>query len=262
LQRRVGDASSLCDILELMAPAKTAGIIIIGDEILTGKVQDSNSYFLSKELWSHGINVCRISVIPDRTDEIAHEVRSFSKKYDYVFTSGGIGPTHDDITIEGIAQAFGVKTVISNTLRKVLEQRHAVLTPAQLKMAEIPEGAELLNDSDLKFPLIKFGNVFIFPGIPELLRNKFNAVENRFRGPRIFLRRIYFRESESVLACYLNKVVESDRGVKIGSYPVIGEEDYTVMVTLECTDEIRLDATTQGLLAKVPKEKIVRVARD
>jgi FAD synthetase len=149
-----------------MAQAKTAGIIIIGDEILTGKVQDSNSFFLAKELWSRGINVCRISVIPDLTDEIAREVRFFSETYDYVFTSGGIGPTHDDITIEGISQAFGVKTVINDTLRKVLEQRHSVLTPAQLKMAEVPERAELLNDGDMKFPLIKFGNVFIFPGIP------------------------------------------------------------------------------------------------
>jgi len=245
-----------------MAPAKTAGIIIIGDEILTGKVQDSNSFFLTKELWSQGINVCRISVIPDLTNEIAREVRSFSEKYDYVFTSGGIGPTHDDITIEGISQAFGVKSVISDTLRKVLEQRHSVLTPAQLKMAEVPEGAELLNDGDMKFPLIRFGNVFIFPGIPELLRKKFHAVAPRFRGRRIFIRRIYFKESESVLACYLNEIVAGEKGVKIGSYPVIGEQEYTVMVTLECTDEIKLDATTRGLLAKVPKEKIVRVAAE
>ena len=242
----------------MIGETKTAGIIIIGDEILTGKVQDSNSFFLTKELWSRGINVCRISVIPDRTDEIAREVRSFSEKYDYVFTSGGIGPTHDDITIGGISQAFGVKTVISDILRKVLEQRHSVLTPAQLKMAEVPEGAELLNDSDMKFPLIKFGNVFIFPGIPELLRKKFHAVEHRFSGPRIFLRRIYFRESESVLACYLNEIVAGEKGVKIGSYPATGSEDYSVMVTLECIDEARLDLAAKELLTRVPKEKIVR----
>lgn len=243
-----------------MAPAKTAGIIIIGDEILTGKVQDSNSFFLTKELWSLGVTVCRISVIPDDTAVIAGEVGAFSKQYDYVFTSGGIGPTHDDITIEGISRAFGVKTVISEALRKVLEQRHANLTPEQLKMAEVPEGAELIADGELKFPLIKFGNVFIFPGIPQLLIKKFRAIEKRFSGPRIFLRRVYFRESESVLACYLNEIVAGGKGVKIGSYPATGDEDYSVMVTLESTDENRLDSAARELLAMVPKEKIVRVA--
>ncbi|MGO9377450.1 MAG: competence/damage-inducible protein A [Dissulfurispiraceae bacterium] len=245
-----------------MAAAKTAGIIIIGDEILTGKVQDVNSFFLAKELWSRGVDVCRISVIPDRIDVIASEVSAFSEKYDYVFTSGGIGPTHDDITIEGVSQAFGVKIVISDILRKVLEQRHAVLTPEQLKMAEVPEGAELINDGDLKFPLIKFGNVFIFPGIPQLLRKKFYAIEKRFSGPMIFLRRIYFRESESVLACYLNEIVADKNGVKIGSYPATGEEDYSVMVTLECSDAIRLDTVARKLMAKVSKEKIIRVDGD
>lgn len=242
-----------------MASAKTAGIIIIGDEILTGKVQDSNSFFLTKELWSHGINVCRISVIPDLTNEIAREVRSFSEKYDYVFTSGGIGPTHDDITIEGISQAFGVKTVISDTLRKVLEQRHSVLTPAQLKMAEVPEGAELLNDSDMKFPLIKFRNIYIFPGIPELLKKKFHAVEHRFSGPEIFLTRVYFRESESVLAGYLNEVVEREMDVKIGSYPVLDNQDYSVIVTFESTDRSKLESAVRLLLGKAPGEKVVRV---
>ena len=242
-----------------MAQAKTAGIIIIGDEILTGKVQDSNSFFLAKELWSRGINVCRISVIPDLTDEIAREVRFFSETYDYVFTSGGIGPTNDDITIEGISQAFGVKTVINDTLRKVLEQRHSVLTPAQLKMAEVPERAELLNDGDMKFPLIKFGNVFIFPGIPELLKKKFHAVEHRFSGPKIFLIRVYFRESESVLAGYLNEVVESEMNVKIGSYPVLDNQDYSVIVTFESTDRSKLESAVRLLLGKAPAEKVIRV---
>lgn len=241
-----------------MATAKTAGIIIIGDEILSGKVQDINSFFLGKELWTRGITVCRISVISDQTDEIAREVRDFSEKFDYVFTSGGIGPTHDDITIEGVSQAFGVKPVINEVLRTTMERRHRSLTPAQLKMAEIPEGAELLGCEDLTFPLIKIRNVFIFPGIPELLRKKFRAIENSFSGPRIFLRKIYSSEAESVLASYLNEVVGLYRDVKIGSYPVADTRDYSVMVTMESTDEEKLDAAMQFLLGRVPKEKIVR----
>jgi molybdenum cofactor synthesis domain-containing protein len=242
-----------------MAAAKTAGIIIIGDEILTGKVQDTNTFFLTRELWARGVTVCRISVIPDLTGEIACEVRDFSERYDFVFTSGGIGPTHDDITIEGISQAFGVRTVISDTLKGFLEQRHKRLTHAQLKMAEIPEGAELLNDGDLIFPLIKFRNIFIFPGIPELLRKKFLAVEKRFSGPKIFLAKVYFNESESVLAPYLDEIVGLKNGVKVGSYPVVESQDYSVMVTLESTDEEGLDCAVRLLLGKVPKEKVVRV---
>jgi len=242
-----------------MASAKTAGIIIIGDEILTGKVQDTNTFFLTRELWTRGVTVCHISVIPDLTEEIAREVRNFSEKYDFVFTSGGIGPTHDDITIEGISQAFGVRTVISDTLKGFLEQRHESLTHAQLKMAEIPEGAELLDDGDLIFPLIKFRNIFIFPGIPELLRKKFLAVEKRFSGPKIFLTKVYFNESESVLAPYLDEIVGLKNGVKVGSYPVVDSQDYSVMVTLESTVEEGRDCAVRLLLGKVPKEKVVRV---
>jgi molybdenum cofactor synthesis domain-containing protein len=242
-----------------MTSAKTAGIIIIGDEILTGKVQDTNTFFLTKELWSRGITVRRISVIPDVVGEIAIEVRDFLEKYDFVFTSGGIGPTHDDITIEGVSLAFGVRPVVSDVLKRILEQRYKNLTPAQLKMAEVPEGAELLDDGGLIFPLIKFRNVFIFPGIPELLRRKFHAVAERFSGQKIFLRKVYFNESESVLAPHLDEIVGLRNGVKVGSYPVVDNKEYSVMVTLESIDEEALESAARLLLAKVPLEKVVRV---
>lgn len=238
---------------------KTAGIIIIGDEILTGKVHDTNSFFLARELRSRGILVSRILVIPDITEDIAREVRDFSAKYDYVFTSGGIGPTHDDITIEGVSKAFDVKAVIDGRLRNIMERKRKDLTPAQLKMAEVPEGAELLDDGGLIFPLIKFKNVFIFPGIPELLRKKFNAIADRFTGPKIFLTKVYLKESESLLAPLLCEILDSESAVKIGSYPVVDDQDYSVMVTLESADEVRLDSAVQLLLQKVSKEKIVRV---
>ncbi|HEX8949527.1 MAG TPA: competence/damage-inducible protein A [Dissulfurispiraceae bacterium] len=241
-----------------MINEKTAGIIIIGDEILSGKVQDTNTFFLTRELWSRGVTVRRISVIPDIAEEIAEEVRKFSGEYDFVFTSGGIGPTHDDITIEGVSLAFGVKPVISDVLKQTLERRYNNLTPAQLKMAEVPEGAELLDEGGQIFPLIKFRNVFIFPGIPELLRKKFHAVEWRFRGPKIFLRKVYFKGWESALAPYLDEIVALG-GMKVGSYPVIDNEEYSVMVTLESLDEEALDAAVRLLLSRVPADKIVRV---
>jgi FAD synthetase len=241
---------------------KTAGIIVIGDEILSGKVQDTNTFFLTRELWAGGVYVCRISVVPDIVDEIAGEVRKFSEKYDFVLTSGGIGPTHDDITIEGVAKAFGVRPVISDVLKRRLEKRTKDLTPARLKMAEVPEGAELLDCGESSFPLIKYRNLYIFPGIPEELRERFNAIKERFSGPKIFLRKVYLKEVESVLAPHLNEIVKLKDRVKVGSYPVVNNQEYSVMVTLESTSGQELDSAVQLLLDKVPGEKVVRVVAD
>ena len=238
---------------------KTAGIIIIGDEILSGKVHDDNSFFMARELWSHGINVRRISIISDSLEEIAQETRIFSAAYDYVFTSGGIGPTHDDITIEGISKAFGVRKVVDSTLKEFLESKLGNLSREQLKMAEVPEGSELVGDQTLSFPLIKFRNVYIFPGIPQLLRKKFFAIEKIFDEPLIHMKKVFLTESESCLAPLLNRIVERYGKVKIGSYPLVDNSDYSVMVTLESLDNGDLELAFRDLLESVPAGKIVRV---
>lgn len=239
--------------------SKTAGIIIIGDEILSGKVHDDNSFFMAKELWSHGIQVCRISIIPDSIDEIAGEVRDFSGRYDYVFTSGGIGPTHDDLTIEGISNAFGVETVVHAALKELLEKKLGALSLEQLKMAEVPEGAELVSDETLSFPLIKIKNVFVFPGIPQLLRKKFLAIEKLFNEPLIYLKKVYLKESESRIAPILNGIVGRYRNVKIGSYPEVDNMDYSVMLTFESLDNADLGSAFGDLLSCIPEDKIIRV---
>ena len=247
-------------IIQTLFMSKTAGIIIIGDEILSGKIQDGNSFFMARELWSHGIQLCRISIIPDSVDVIAEEVRNFSEKFDYVFTSGGIGPTHDDITIEGISRAYGVRPVIDPTLRDLLQKKQEYLTPEQLKMAEVPEGAELINEGTLSFPLIKFRNIFIFPGIPPLLRKKFFAIEEFFQEPAaIHLKKIYLNESESLVAPVLNEMVKRYENVKIGSYPAIEQCEYTVMITLESLDRESLDMAVEDLLGRIPAEKLVKI---
>jgi FAD synthetase len=239
--------------------SRTAGIIIIGDDILSGKVQDCNSFFMARELWSHGITLCRISVIPDFVDEIAEEVRKFSGQFDYVFTSGGIGPTHDDITIEGISKAFDVRTAVDSTLRGLIEKRQGVLSPEQLKMAEVPEGSELISERDGTFPLIKFRNVYIFPGIPQLLKKKFLVIEKLFNEPPIYLKKVYLKESESVIAPILNDIVKRFQKVKIGSYPELENPDYSVMVTLESLDRELLSIAVQNLVARIPDDKLIRV---
>jgi molybdenum cofactor synthesis domain-containing protein len=237
---------------------KTAGIVIIGDEILSGKVQDENAFFMARELWSHGVQLCRISVIPDSVGEIAQEVRKFSENYDYVFTSGGIGPTHDDMTIEGISRAYGVSTVIHPALKALMQDKYGQLTPEQLRMAEVPDGAGLFNDDTLSFPLIQFRNIFIFPGIPQLLKKKFLAIMQFFNEPPIFLKRIYLNEYESRVAPLLNETVKRYKSVKIGSYPVLDNTDYTVMVTLESDDKENLNRAAADLMGRIPSDKIVR----
>jgi molybdenum cofactor synthesis domain-containing protein len=238
---------------------KTAGIIIIGDEILTGKVREDNAFFMTRELWMRGIPVSRISVIPDLVDEISSEVRDFANRYDYVFTSGGIGPTHDDVTIEGIARAFGVRKVVHEEMERILSVKIGALTAAQLRMAEVPEGADILGVEDLSLPVIRFRNVFILPGIPQLLRQKFMVIEKLFQGIPISIRRLYLRENESKLAPLLSEVAAKYPSVKIGSYPVMENSEYNVMVTLESVEPEALGRSFDDLVGVLDARKIFKV---
>lgn len=227
---------------------KTAGIIIIGDEILNGMVDDCNSSYMAKELRLHGVVLKRISIIGDNVDEIAKDVASFSKAYDYVFTSGGIGPTHDDVSIEGISRAFNVKPIINEYMKNLLEYRYGeTLTPERLKMAEVPNGGDIITDGSLKFPLIYFKNIYIFPGVPKYLREKFDVVVKKFNGRPVIVKKVYIDEYESEIAPHLNKIVEKRRLVKIGSYPVFDDRPYKVMLTLESLDEKELFMTIEEI---------------
>jgi len=236
---------------------KSAGIIIIGDEILSGKVQDTNSHFLASELRALGVDVRRISVIPDVLDTIAHEVSEFSEEFDYVFTSGGVGPTHDDVTMEAIARAFGLKTEPSPYLLEYLEKRcGGNLTPAAKKMAHLPVGSELI-DVGGPFPPVVVRNVYILPGVPELLRKKFDQFKERFRSEPYHLRKVYINEEECFVAHHLDAVVSEFPEVSIGSYPNVTEERYRVIVTLESRNEEVLERAVKRLLELLPKEVVV-----
>jgi molybdenum cofactor synthesis domain-containing protein len=240
---------------------RTAGIVIIGDEILSGMVQDTNSFFITRELRRIGIGVRRISVIGDDLDEIAREVGDFSTRFDYVFTSGGIGPTHDDITIPGIARAFQVNVVIDSHLRDFLDKHYGgAPTPEQLRMAEAPEGAEIIRDATIGLPLIKYRNIFILPGIPEYLKAKVMVITKvLFNEKPPLLKKVYISEYESRIAPALNEIVNAYKEVKLGSYPVVGSEEYRVMVTMESFDEERLNAALQQFLGGFTRDKIVGV---
>jgi molybdenum cofactor synthesis domain-containing protein len=196
----------------------TAGILIIGNEILSGKVVDSNSPFLCRELRSLGVDVERVSVIPDVIETIARDVRELSEAHDYVFTSGGVGPTHDDLTMDGVALAFGMPIVLNEQLadrfRKVPNANDSLM-----KMAMVPEGAHLIDAGDRTFPVVVVENVHIFPGIPALLQLKFRSIRERFAGIPFELRRVYVTHHESDIAACLHEVLGEFPELMLGSYP-------------------------------------------
>jgi molybdenum cofactor synthesis domain-containing protein len=239
----------------------TAGILIIGNEILTGKVRDENAPYLLVELRRLGVDVKRVHTIPDEVDVIAGEVKTFAKDFDYVLTSGGVGPTHDDVTMEGVAVAFGRKLVrderMEAKLRDALRGRDA--NASHLKMCELPEGAALIETSDLWFPLVQVENVYIFPGIPRLLKAKFEGVQARFVGVPIHLRNIYVTCIETDIAGDLNALLEEFPDLDVGSYPKFGAEGHRTLITLESRDEAYVARALDALIERIPADYVLRV---
>ena len=241
--------------------APTAGLIVIGNEILSGKTPDTNAPFLAKELRFLGVVLARILTIPDEFDQIGSAVREYAGSFTWVFTSGGVGPTHDDITIAAIAAGFGVPVVtdprLEASLRAHYKQR---LTDDHLQMAKVPAGTELIDVPGLSYPQIQFRNVFILPGVPELFRAKFSAIKGRFAGKPIRLREIFLKADEGIIAGALRKTAEDFPAVLIGSYPSFRREEYSVKVTLESYEGEGLEEALAALRARL-KETNAQVVR-
>lgn len=238
---------------------RTAAIVVIGNEILTGKVRDRNSFYLAGELRALGVSVLRISVVPDEVRIIGAEVVSCSEAFDHVFTTGGIGPTHDDVTMAAIASGFGVKLVRHPVIRNAFEEKYTEpLNAAVMKMTEVPEGAGIIADDTTVFPVVSFRNVFIFPGIPEYLQQKFPLIRDRLRSGVFYLKKIYLNTHESGIADSLNRVVERNPDVSFGSYPVIGNSGYKVMITVESTSERSLQTAFDDLMGRLSPTDILR----
>ena len=239
--------------------AKTAGIVIIGNEVLSGKTQDTNSHYLARELRALGVELRRVLVIPDEVELIGREIAAFSREFDFVFTTGGVGPTHDDVTRAGLAHGFGVKVIHHPELERRLRERHGQnINEARLRMAEVPEGADLVGEGSLYAPVAKLKNVYIFPGIPKVLQDRFEAIKERFREAPYFLKVVFSKEGEGVIASILNDLLASFPDLLLGSYPVLDNPDYRVKLTLESKDANYLDRAFQKLLGALPKGSILR----
>jgi molybdenum cofactor synthesis domain-containing protein len=239
---------------------KTAGIILIGNEILSGKITDANAAYLCRELRELGVDVRRIAVIPDDVALIADEVATFSKAFDLVFTSGGVGPTHDDVTIEGVARAMGVAVVRHPELVALLERYYRdALTDAALRMAEIPEGADLVTGNGVRFPTVLMRNVYVLPGVPEIFQRKFEALRERFRDAPIHLRNVFVRIGEGTLADYLNALLRGFPLLQVGSYPELSNPEYQVKVTLESRDRAYVEQALADFVGRLPADAVVKV---
>jgi len=232
--------------------SKTAGIIVIGNEILSGKTRDENSPYLVRELRALGVDVRKICVIPDELHLISNEVKDFSNSYDYVFTTGGVGPTHDDLTMGGIAAAFGLEIRRNSELAANIRQFYAPeLIDGNLRMADVPEGARLLGGQGLWFPVIAVQNVYIFPGVPEILRKKFDRIKETFRDAPFYLREIYLKADEGQIAATLHDVLAEFPNLLLGSYPYFDNRDYSIKLTLESKDNAYLERAHAALISQL-----------
>jgi molybdenum cofactor synthesis domain-containing protein len=238
----------------------TAGILIIGNEVLSGKVQDANSPYLCRELRALGVDVKRVSVIPDDVDTIAAETAAFSDAYDIVITTGGVGPTHDDVTIEGIAKGLGLCVISHPDLERVVYQLYAGrVNSARLRLAKVPEGADLLGQPDLVFPVVLIKNIYIFPGVPSILKQKFEGIKQRFRDAPFYLKNVFVTEGEGAIAEHLNAVMREFPALLLGSYPALSNPEYRVRLTLESKDPVYLEKALSRLMSLLPSSAIARV---
>jgi molybdenum cofactor synthesis domain-containing protein len=237
----------------------TAAILVIGDEILSGKTEDQNARLLISELRGLGVALRRIAVIPDDIDEVAATVRDLSEQFDYVFTSGGVGPTHDDVTITGIARAFNVPIIRHPELEKRIRSYFGEnIDESRLSMADIPEGSTLIDGPEMRWPVLAYHNVYILPGVPEHFRRKFMAIRERFRVEPFYTRAIYTLEDEFDLAENLRIVADVHPQVAIGSYPSFSSPEYRVKLTIESKDGDALEAAVSALMLMLDREKFVR----
>ncbi|MBA16738.1 MAG: competence/damage-inducible protein A [Sphingomonas sp.] len=231
----------------------TAGLVVIGDEILSGRTQDRNVAQLATWLNAQGIRLGEVRVVADRQEAIVEAVNTLRTRYDYCFTTGGIGPTHDDISVDAVAAALGVDVVIHPEARAILEGYYASrggLTDMRLRMARVPAGAELISNRMSGAPGIRIGNVFMLAGVPHIAAGMLDALTGQLEGGRPLLARtIGCWVAESEIAELLAKVERSRQGVTIGSYPFFREGRTGANFVIRSTSQEDVDACIAELTA-------------
>ncbi|HVW25329.1 MAG TPA: molybdopterin-binding protein [Polyangiaceae bacterium] len=234
--------------------AHTAAALLVGNELLSGKVHEANLVNLARTLRALGVRLERAVMVPDVMQVIADEVRALSNAYDVVFTSGGVGPTHDDITLEAVALAFGVRAVVHPEFETLLHTVYGdKMTEGHLRMALVPEGAALVRHEETRWPTVRMKNVWVLPGVPEAFRMKLAVVRAHVRGAsQFFSREVFTKMDEPDLKPLLDRVVAGHPDVDVGSYPKWFDVRYKTKITFDATDEAKLEAAVQEFVSALP----------
>jgi len=234
----------------------TAALVVIGDEILSGRTQDKNVAQLAIWLNEQGIRLVEVRIVPDDIARIADAVNALRAGHDYLFTTGGIGPTHDDITVDAIAAAFGVPVIVHPGARRLLEDyyrnRAGGLTDARLRMARVPQGAELIENPTSGAPGVRMGNVFILAGVPNIAASMLQGLTGKLEGGRpVVSVTVGARAAESEVADLLRETEAANPGVAIGSYPFFKDGRYGANFVIRSEDGELAKATGQALAARL-----------
>ena len=234
----------------------TAALLVIGDEILSGRTHDRNIGAVAEHLTGIGIRLCEVRVVPDDEAEIVAAVDALRRRYEYVFTTGGIGPTHDDITADSIAKAFGVPIGVDARAEKIMREYYAGkgldMTPARLRMARVPSGADLIENPLSGAPGFRIGNVFVMAGVPSIAQAMLQKVTPDLKtGPKLLSVTIPVDRPESEIADLFSAHQQLYRDVQMGSYPLLRDGRPAADLVLRCADEERLAEAAETLMTSL-----------
>ena len=241
------------------------GIIVIGNEILSGRTQDTNTSTLSIWLNSLGIKVQEVRVIPDLENIIVDTVNELRKKYKYIFTTGGIGPTHDDITASSIAKAFNLKYGPHHEAMKILEKYYkpGEFNEGRQKMAWMPSNADLILNPTSGAPGFNVENVFCLPGVPSILKSMIGGIDHKLVGGQpIISQTINLRTVESEISKSLSNVQDNNKDVDIGSYPFFRAGRLGVAIVLRSAEQSKIDKCNLEIIKFVKEKNIEIVKKD
>ena len=230
----------------------TAAVMIIGDEILSGRTQDTNLAAIAKCIGTYGVDLAEARVVPDDEDEIVAALNHLRAKYDYVITTGGIGPTHDDITADCVAKAFGVALHEHPEIIAMMESRWKTeLNAARRRMARVPEGGSLVKNPVQGPPGFQIGNVFVLAGVPSIMRGMLEDVGPRLKGGAVVISRTLRVDGsgEGNIAAPLEAVARAHPDLSLGSYPFFSNEGYGSNLVIRGRDVTEVEATLAELTA-------------